>query len=139
MRGWPDLEVTATDANGIALTQARRSQPAPDLLLVLFEAEIATLGIAEKSQSLHLGFDVGSGPADLFKRLRDPINGHQKRDGLALDAVPWRNAAARALDVAALRAAIDARVGAGVGGPTTTSAQFALQMVEGVEQVVFPR
>lgn len=137
--GWPDVEVSATDANGATLTQARRAQPARDILLVLFEGELAALEVAEKAQALHLGFDVRTGTTDLFKRLRDPRSGHEKSDGLVIDTVPWRDAAARVVAVEALRAAIDLRVGTGVNGPVTTSAQFALQMVEGVEQVVFSR
>lgn len=54
-------------------------------------------------------------------------------------AAAWRNAELRVVDVATLLGEVDALVGSVVGGAATTSAQFALQMVEGVEQVIFSR
>jgi hypothetical protein len=137
--GWPDLRIVATDDAGTVLPEQRRALVSPNVLLLLYAGSVGTLTVSEHPQALHFGFDLRDDGSGLFKRLRDPSTGHEKTDGVVLDAIPWRDETLRTVDIGGLLTAIDTRVGAGVGGPTTTSAQFALQMVEGVEQVVFHR
>jgi hypothetical protein len=78
---------------------------------------------------LHFGLDLTDGePPAFVKQLRDEAGAE---NGPTLTAINWRDEALRVLDIAAFAAEIRRVTGLG----QLTSAQFALQMIEGVEKV----
>ena len=134
--GWPAMEVSAQDANHNDLPLLRRDLVSAGVLLCLFKGEISTVAVRQKAETQHFGLDVPDGRhTAFFKKLRDSANNYQESETLLLDTIPWRSLPQRVLDVSALAQAIQAKV----ASTSFTSAQFALQMVEGVEEVVFEK
>ena len=133
--GWPGLQVDGYDGDR-PLRRLRMERLSPHVLICLFAGEVSRVSVHQKPETLHFGLDRPDGQhADFFKKLRDPDSNYQETDALTVDPVPWRRQDRRILDVASLAAAIAGEVSAGA----FTSAQFALQMIEGVEAVSFEK
>jgi len=136
--GWPSLEVRGYDAAGAELRVIRLDRPATDVLFCLFDGEAAKVSISEPAETLHFGF------ADGAKTLKYvDAAGHapgSPMQGVRVD-VPMRDAARRVVAVDALAGAIhDALVANGGMTPAAeyTTAELALELVQGVEQGDFP-
>jgi hypothetical protein len=121
--GWPRLEVRAFDDAGAELRTLRMQRLTPRLLLYLAEGSLTRVVLAEPPESLHFGFRDTHG--ELTKPLRSPDGTWPVAPKVV--AVPSRAGPDRVVDVATLRA----RVGA------ESSADLALQLVEGVAAVAF--
>jgi hypothetical protein len=153
--GWPGLEVQAfADEEGkLERPPLRIEHLAPDLLLCLYSELIASVHIHEQPEGLHFGVDVQDEAETSYAKSlkflarysyegREKEIGEQIPEGLArpisLDAY-FRPGDKRVLTIGALEAAMKAALGAAPIGYDRefTPAQFALEMIEGVEQVAF--
>jgi hypothetical protein len=131
--GWPGLLVDAADATDEALECLRLDRLSSNVLLCLFAGEVATVSLHLKPEDLHFGIDTPDQEHPGFhKRLRD-IWGQE--NSAVVESLPWRHQAARTLDVSALADQIKAAT----HQSTFTSAHFALEMIEGVDMVIFNR
>ena len=138
--GWPALLVDAYDGepNRTKLESLRMDRLSDNVLLCLFAGEAKVVEIHQQPEAIHFGLDeTTSVPPSYFKKLRDS----QGVEGsLTVPAIPWRQAAKRAIDISSLAQAIENNLDSQTRGrmriPPITSAQFALQMIEGVEKVI---
>jgi hypothetical protein len=145
--GWPGLLVDAySDREGRQpLKLLRMERLSADVLICLFAGETARVEIHQKPETLHFGLDAHTEhenpPSGFYKNLRDPKSGAQIEARVELDARHWRPASQRTLDLDALARSLKDKLPLPTAGPTPpaalTSAQFALQMVEGVEKIIF--
>lgn len=130
--GWPGLQVAARDSSGNDLTELRADRLSPDVMLCLFDGAINSVAIQQKPETLHCGLDQdGTIPPSYYKILRD--NQGIEQETLKLSSIPWQQEARRTINIASLAQSIQQLTS------TTpfTAAQFALQMIEGVEEVIF--
>lgn len=146
--GWPGLLVDAySDREGkLPIRLLRMERLSANVLICLFEGEMKRVEIHQKPETVHFGLDVHEPPEDpssgFYKNLRDATSGKQSTDRVEMGALPkdnveigtshWRSGSPATLDISGLAQAIKLKV-----STPFTSAQFALQMVEGVEKVVF--
>jgi hypothetical protein len=144
--GWPGLEVRACDAQGGTLKAVRMDRLAPTILLFIAEGLIDHVDIHEPPEGMHFGIDVMGGklmryvtvPADA---PQGTIPGAPITDAPPI-GVPMR--ANRVLAVSALAKAIEqglqqqsANNQSDGSARPFTSAEFALEMVEGTQSVRF--
>lgn len=149
--GWPGLQVTAYDAGNAVLGNVlRHERLAPTLLLLLVEGVIHHVDISEPGEGLHFGVDVepaAQGLAYVDKRLRylavpasppDTHPGEQVAPRLqTAGPVPYRGPG-RVIEIDRLALAIQEALGHLDNQPKQiTAADFAVEMVEGVEAVRF--
>lgn len=142
--GWPNLEVEAFDSAGGALLPVRVERLSADTLLGLFHGVVARVKLREPAETLHFGVEQEHGAPRKAVKYVDTGPGGQLPgeivDGARVD-VPLRDPAAddRVLDVNALAARLrTALVDHGAIGATPWApAAFALEMVQGVQEVDF--
>ena len=124
--GWPGLLVDAFDADDHRLDSRRFERLSESVLLCLFSGDVRRAEIHQRPEMLHFGLDEeGQG---LFKKLR---NAQGEEGGPEIESGAWLQAQTRVVNVEALASAIASKT----GDAQFTSAQFALQMIEGVERV----
>lgn len=101
-----------------------------NVLLCLFDGEVATVDLHLKPETMHFGVDAPTGnPATFHKTLRNPTTGNDEPKALA---IPWKSNS-QVIDIAQLTSAMKSRLGLS----TFTSAQFALEMISGAQKVRF--
>lgn len=142
--GWPGMEVSGfSDGDGTQpLRLLRLERLAPTLLLGLFAGTLQRLDLHEPSEGLHFG--VERTPTDPTKTLRYANSGGGVQAGDPIPnlelSVPMRATGdGTVLRVNALAQSMATRVWA-PRTPTrqrVTSAQFALEMVQGIGRVTF--
>ena len=133
--GWPALVVDAYDGdpNRRKLESVRMDRLSDNVLLCMFAGEARIVEIHQRPEALHFGLDEKAGePPTYSKKLRDDKG---VEDQLNEVDIPWSQATKRTIDIYSLAQAIGNKLN--IQAPMT-SAQFALQMIEGVEKVVFP-
>jgi hypothetical protein len=151
VEGWPGLEVIAYDAGGFQLTNVlRMDHLSPSILLYMVEGVIDHIDIKEPAEGLHFGVDLASGDCGerSLRYVTVPAtappntNPGDEITGATAGAVPCRPG--RTLKIAQLAANIQAALQTAQanqdasGNPAPfTSAEFALEMVEGVQEVRF--
>lgn len=152
--GWTDLQVDAYDAvynidpanGGNRLNLLRMDRLSPNILLCLFGGgTLRRIEVHQKPESLHFGFDFHEElPLSFYKNLRN--NDGEELDGADGNPVEfeiddsstiWRQQEKRVLDIDRLAGNIQHKLAPFITAAPFTSAQFALQMIEGVEKVVF--
>lgn len=143
--GWPDLQVDASTDHipedqpmqeDQKLGLLRRDRLSQDVLICLFEGEIQTLDISLKPEGLHFGFN--SKGDQLHRELRK-LNGTEQND-CQISPLHWKDANQRIVNIDQLAEAIQQTLKEkGEKFDSFTSAQFALQMVQGAELVRFLR
>jgi len=128
--GWPGLVVDAYDAAGNKLDAARTERLSDSVLLCLFYGEVSRAEIHQRPEMTHFGLDTSDDPANTVysKKLRDAQG---VEVGPTISSGAWLNAETRVVDVDALASVIKQETGI----EKFTSAQFALQMIEGVKRV----
>jgi hypothetical protein len=122
--GWPDMVIEGYSCDPksadipLVLHQTLLSE---NVVLCIFEGEIDHVVMHLRPETIHFGVDVDG--YKYFKSLRpkNPESGTTKK------TVPLKKDADRVVDIKSLYGDID----------SPNSAQFAYQMVEGVEKVVF--
>ncbi len=131
--GWPGLIVEAYDSAQSKLDIVRRDALSDSVLLILVKGEINSIKMHQKPEALHFGLDApDSSHPQFYKKLRD-IQGNEK--GVELSSIPWRDETNRVINVNELAIAIKNKS----GWSALTSAQFALQMIEGGDEVNFQK
>ncbi|HEX8068862.1 MAG TPA: hypothetical protein VF546_02855 [Pyrinomonadaceae bacterium] len=141
--GWPGLLADADAAGGRKLEGLRSDRLSPNVLLCLFAGEVTTLRLHLKPEDLHFGLDTPDHDYPAFhKKLRDNWG---VEASAVITELPWRQRPARTLDIAALADLIQhapslpATTKDAHPVPAFTSAQFGLEMIEGVDMVIFNR
>ncbi|TGN14065.1 hypothetical protein [Leptospira ilyithenensis] len=134
--GWPNMEIHAytipqADANSLPsgeINILRMDHLSKDVLICIFNGEASQVDILLPSEGVHFGLDETT---PFTKELRDP-NGDLENN-LTLTTIPFKTYP-RVLDINTLATDINSLLGA---TGTFTSAQFGLQMVEGVDKISF--
>jgi len=151
--GWSDLLVDAYDdlydrdpaKGGNRLNLLRMDRLSANILLCLFSGgEMNRVEIHQKPESLHFGFDAEDKlPFGFYKTFRDDkgqqINDeHKEPIKIKIDkgSPLWRQESKRSIYIESLAKTIESTLKS-YSSETFTSAQFALQMIEGVEKVIF--
>jgi hypothetical protein len=119
--GWPGLLVDGYDVKDDSiydqnkLELLRMDRLSKNVLICLFAGEIKTVNIHQKPETLHFGLDSDDG-------------------GKKVDDIPWKDREKRVININTLANLIKDQMD---NSTTFTSAQFALEMIEGVEKVRF--
>jgi len=148
--GWPGLEVKGYDSQGNSVDHLRMDHLGEGVLLCIFNGIVTKVEIQQHPEALHFGVDdfASPDPKDYTKSFRyiDAVDGHPA--GSPVDnkkTIPplkipeyTRTAVSSVLKIDDLAAAMQSALSDGISykGPFT-SAEFALEMVEGVQQVTF--
>lgn len=151
VHGWPGLEVRAYDASGNLLDGVLRQDVlAPTVLLFMTTGQISHVDIGEPSEAMHFGVDIGQSSKSL-RYVTVPASAPattqpgDQIDGATV-AVGYRAAGGgkRVLKIndlaATLQAALvknNANQAADGSQRAFTPAEFALELVEGVQTVRF--
>ena len=139
----PALQVEAYSEQKQEIGLLRMERLSAGVLLCLFAGEIARVDIHQKPETLHFGLDKSS-QGSFTKSLRDPKG--KKLEGKEVNVIAehWRpnpsgipDPSQRTLNVAVLAGSMKQELNP--TAPPLTSAQFGLQMVEGVERIIFSR
>ncbi len=149
--GWPGLLVdgygkVVDHDNAIPendkLPLLRMDRLSANVLICLFKGEIKTVDIHQKPETLHFGLDPNDNNTSFYKELKDKDG--VKIDGgkVNLEAKHWKNSQEtnRTLNISQLQQDMinELNTQSKADGLTPfTSAQFALEMIEGVEKVRF--
>ena len=140
--GWPDLEVDGYDEvvdsvdfvpDTEKLQMLRMDRLSANVLICLFEGEVKTVDIHQKPEALHFGLDPNDSNTGFNKILRNS-EGVEQED-IKIQNIPWTDEAAKVINIAQLASEI--KTTHGITFTSFTSAQFALEMIEGVEKVRF--
>ena len=133
--GWPGLLVEAfpdrkKSKGEQSLDVVRMERLGGGVLLCVFKGDIGRVEIYLKAETLHFG--LHSDGSTYYKKLRKADSGEQLPDTpentVKLDSsVHWREDSQRTLNVTVLAQSLK----------TSNSSQYALQMVEGAEKVIF--
>lgn len=142
VQGWPGLEVTAYDAQDVKLENVlRMDRLAPSVLLFVIEGLIDHVDIHEPPEGMHFGIDQDGTKALRYVTVPQgsPPEAHpgSQIEGVNAGAVPLRDYSrvVRINDLAGIIAAQLEKANANSG--RFTSAEFALELVEGVQSVRF--
>ena len=145
--GWPGLLVDGYDTavadkdsidptEGNLLPLVRMDKLAKDVLICIFKGEVKTVDIHQKPEAMHSGVDPFGVDEPVTKDLRNA-------DGELIEnskiPVPWNNSEKRAIDLVEFADSMKTWFNSQGGGSVEnfTSAQFGLQMIEGVQKVRF--
>ena len=129
--GWPGLlvdgynEVVNNDQpvdEDKKIELLRMERLSANVLICLFKGEIKTLDIHQKPETLHFGLDLDD-EKKTYKQLRSGKN-------IDSHVFPWRDENKKVININNLAIAIK-------NSSSFTSAQLALEMIEGVEKVRF--
>jgi len=148
--GWPDLQVDGYDEvvetddcvpDKEKLPLLRMERLSQNVLICLFEGEVKTVDIHQKPEAMHFGFDTPNEQyKSYYKKLKDS-NGHELTEVLEVEPDSetnfWKDKTKRVINICKFAEAISEKVKQRKSG--FTSAQFALQMIEGVQKVRFKK
>ncbi|PAX59962.1 hypothetical protein [Brunnivagina elsteri] len=141
--GWPGLLVDGYSKvvdnehpipNEDKLELLRMDRLSANVLICLFKGEVKTVDIHQKPETLHFGLDSDDEGKTFYKKLKTPEG---KPIEKKVDKIPWKyqeKQEKRVININELANLIKAQVDK---SSTFTSAQFALEMIEGVEKVRF--
>ncbi len=130
--GWPGLLVDGyneDDTKKIELLRMERLSA--NVLICLFKGEIKRLDIHQKPETLHFGLDWDDENKTFYKKLKN-LDGQEINK--KVDNIPWKDSEKRVIDINSLTNRIKEQVD---NSSSFTSAQLALEMIEGVEKVRF--
>ena len=138
--GWPGLlvdgynEVVNNDQpvdEDKKIELLRMERLSANVLICLFKGEIKRLDIHQKPETLHFGLDWDDKTKKFYKKLKN-------LEGQSIDKkvvnIPWKDSEKRVIDINSLTNRIKEQVD---NSSSFTSAQLALEMIEGVEKVRF--
>lgn len=149
VRGWPNLGVIVYDAAGNTMANIDHPRHLTDTIILVMVSGAAALdhvAIHEHPEGLHFGVNLpeqsGGAMTKSLRYIKPPAGqqaGNEIPNGPQVE-VPFRSGDKRVLATSAMSDALrKALVAAGAidSPPVFTSAEFALEMVEGVQAVVF--
>jgi hypothetical protein len=133
---WPGLEVAASGPTGEAAVLRMEANGA--LLICLFDRPVDTVTLREPSEGIHFGFDDDGALSKTLRRLVKDAGGPAGSEIIATPPAPLQpsyrgDSTLRVLDIKTLADEFSARL----APPQFTSAEFALEMVTGVQAVNF--
>jgi hypothetical protein len=102
-----------------------------NVLIFLFNWEIKRLDIHQKPETLHFGLDSDDENKTFYKKLKN-LDGQEINK--KVDNIPCKDSEKRVIDINSLTNRIKEQVD---NSSSFTSAQLALEMIEGVEKVRF--
>ena len=126
VRGWRGLELKVFDRRKEELKALRLETLSEDVLLGLYQGEIAALEIIEPPESFHFGFNRNHTSGQLSKRLRDPRSGVLDESDQAELSLETRPGGHRVIDVRQLAKSL----AAALGRKDIDSAHLALEMIQ---------
>lgn len=131
--GWPGLVVDGyADEDGQRpVLMHRLDRLSSGVLICIFWGEVRRVDLHLKAETLHFGLAHEHGV--FSKKLRN-ADGTSRPAPLAVETSHWRDKTLRTLNVGVFADSMKTALNA---PNRLTSAQFALQMVEGVENIVF--
>lgn len=138
--GWPGLlvdgynEVVNNDQpvdEDKKIELLRMERLSANVLICLFKGEIKTVDIHQKPETLHFGLDLDDENKTFYKKLKN-LDGQEINK--KVDNIPWKDSEKRVIDINSLTNRIKEQVD---NSSSFTSAQLALEMIEGVEKVRF--
>jgi hypothetical protein len=142
--GWPGMEVRAYQDAAMTTPAdiVRLERLADDIVFGLFGQPAAVVQFSEPSETLHFGFEAPESEGDPYVKILKYVDaqGHaagSEMTNVTVDA-PFRGTGRRVVDVATLQATLRQALVANGGmaeGAGWTAAEFALEMVQGVEEV----
>lgn len=146
VKHWPKLVVVGKKQNGEPAQLLRHAFLADTVLLCLFNATVVSVQIEEPAEGLHFGLDPATAAPHLTKTLKTiEGSGAGKKTSTKAGAPPFRPGGKRVLPIhvsgggeATLAGNLKQKLAsAGIYSDSFTTAEFALEMVAGVEQVIF--
>ena len=146
--GWPGLlvdgyDTAVADADSIDETEGnllpllRMEKLAKDVLICIFKGEVKTVDIHQKPEAMHSGVDpFGLDDTEITKDLR---NAQGELIVGSKIPVPWNHFDTRVINLVEFANRMKTWFNSHGGGNVDkfTSAQFGLQMIEGVQKVRF--
>jgi len=152
--GWPDLLMDGLNAvfsddqphPDARLPLLRLEHLSAEVMICLFNGEALTIDIYQKPETLHFGLDSPDQThTGYYKKLRNTAG---VEAGLEVYPIPWRggDAASKIIDMKSFGEMINNKLAGRATAQATnpsqpvsafTSAQFALEMIEGVQKVRF--
>lgn len=131
--GWPGLLVDgyADDGGNKPVRMHRMDRLSKGVLLCIFWGEIRRVDLHLKAETLHFGL---SRSGDGFAKQPRDLKGVPLKNQVKLQAAHWRKQSSRTLSVVELAELVRKQL---TNPPPLSSALFALQMVEGVDNIVF--
>ncbi|MEG4144665.1 hypothetical protein [Microcoleus sp. Pol12B5] len=140
--GWPDLQIDGSSSlinddssMEVKLDVLRCDRLSEDVLICLFDGEIKTVDISLKPEGLHFGFNFNEKTGTLSRELRQ-LDGTERSD-LKIEEI---DAIKKVINISELADKFQRKLEQEEGKekvPSFTSAEFALQMVQGAEKVRF--
>ena len=133
---WPTMEVAASGPTGVA--NILRMEANGAVLICLFDRPVDTVTLREPAEGIHFGFDDDGTLSKNLRRLVDDTGGPAGSEIITTPPAPMQpsyrgDSTLRVLDIEMLADAFSARL----APPQFTSAEFALEMVTGVQAVNF--
>lgn len=142
--GWPGLLVDGYDKavnneNAIPdndkLPLLRMDRLSANVLICLFKGEVKTVDIHQKPETIHFGLDLDDEEKTFYKELKNKEGQEIKAK---VDQIPWKDQNTRTINIDQFKQDIERELQNNtITFPSFTSAQFALEMIEGVEKVRF--
>lgn len=129
---FPRMRVSATDTGGSPLPLLRFERLTSSLLLALFEGTIANVTFSQPPEGVFFGLTYNDGTYS--KALRNPQSGAGASQTYTLGSQDWVGTTSGGI-LAIQQLATDLQ--AALGAETFTSAEFALEMVQGVYSITF--
>lgn len=149
VKGWPNLGVVVKDAHGNQMANITEPVHLSDtviLVMVSGAAALASIAIHEHPEGLHFGVNLPEHPGGkATKSLRYVVAPAGKQAGEEIETdpqpeveVPFRDARRRVIAASQMATDLQAALTqADAAGERFTAAEFALEMIEGVQSVVF--
>lgn len=149
--GWPGFEVHGFDVNGAPLDILRFTQLSDNIMLCLFNGVVQSVKIQEHPEALHFGVDMDindPSPAKFQKSFRFITQfqsggttyqpGQQVPGSIVapIPVQPYYRDSSSVLQVDSMATGVQTAINPVYTG-NFTSAEFALEMIEGVQQVTF--
>lgn len=141
--GWPGLLVDASSeaissdkpmSDEKKLELLRMDRLSPNVLICLFDGEIKTVDIHQKPETLHFGLNPTTQPPGFEKILRDSDGNEQDQNKIPVPWKPNENRDKLVVDISQFASSFKYDE---LGFHEFTSAEFALEMIEGAESVRF--
>lgn len=149
--GWPSLNISGSSLNlkeaqmpeqNSPLSILRKQTLAPNLLLCLFDGPLSTVDIHLAPEALHFGFDRPFAAHTTFYKELKILDSGEITSPLKTVNITWldnktdtTDTSARVVDIETLAKNIASSLA--VDASQFTSAQFSLEMIEGIPRIRF--
>ncbi len=108
-----------------------------NVLLCLFKGDVQTVDIHQKAEALHFGLDKTTDTTYPYEKELKNSAGKDTGVKIPKDEIPWKDSTKKVVNVKTMADKIKTKLSATTSYTSFTSAQFALEMIEGVDKVRF--